>query len=64
LSDYRGKDVTIKDFKLKILICYNSFVVEPLTPNNPYLPPFLYWIEQFLLVLEALEEGLQTLIEL
>jgi hypothetical protein len=54
-----AKDATIKDFKLKVLIYFNSFIVEPLTSNNSYLPPFLYWIEQFLFMLEALDKGLQ-----
>ncbi len=37
---FRGKEATIKDFKLEILICFNSSItnIEPLTPNTHILP--------------------------
>jgi hypothetical protein len=47
----KGKNATIKDFKLEILFCFNSPITEHRTPlhQTPHIfPPFLYKIEQFL----------------
>ncbi len=46
----RSKDATIKDFKLEILICFNSSIItKPPSANTLHLPPFLYQIELFFL---------------
>ncbi len=61
----RSKDATIKDFKLEILICFNSSITKPPYTNTLYLPPFLYQIEQFFCrVLEALARWLEIFFEL
>jgi hypothetical protein len=46
----RGKDATIKDFKLEILIYFNSLISnnESLYTKHPISSPFLYQIKQFL----------------
>jgi hypothetical protein len=53
----------IKDFKagnLKLFEFTHCQTLNLLTPNIPYLPPFLYRIK----ALEALGEGLQMFFEL
>ncbi len=44
-----GKDAMVKDFKLKILICFKSLIIEHWTPSQqkPISSPFLYQIKQF-----------------
>ncbi len=46
----RCKETMIKDFKLEILICFNSPITKHWTPlhQTSYIFPFLYGIEQFL----------------
>jgi len=61
-SHYRGKDVRIKDFKLKILICFNSPIIKHQTLH--IFPPFLYQIDQILWSWKPLGGGLQMFLEL
>jgi hypothetical protein len=42
----RSKDAMIKDFKLKILICFNSPITGYRTPYHPISSLFLFQIEQ------------------
>jgi hypothetical protein len=47
----RDENATIKDFKLKILMCFNSLITEHLNSfrrNTLYSSPILCWIEQVL----------------
>jgi len=46
----KGKDATIKDFKLKIVIYFNSPITKHWNPlhQTPISSPILYWIDQFL----------------
>jgi hypothetical protein len=46
----RGKDATIKDFKLKILIYFHSPITKHWNPlhQTPISSPIFYWIEQIL----------------
>jgi hypothetical protein len=58
----RGKDVTIKDSKLEILIWFyftHHQILNSFTSNTPYLSPFLYWIKIFLQCWKRQEEGYQ-----
>ncbi len=47
---FRGKNETIEDFKLKILICFHSPIIEHWTPHTKHLisSPLFYHIESFL----------------
>ncbi len=61
----KGKDAMIIDFKLKILIWFNSPILKHLTrlmPNIPYSIPSPNWA--MFPTLEGLGEGLQMFVEL
>ncbi len=62
----RGKNTTIKDIKLKILICFKSPIVEHWTPlhQTPHIFPHPLSNWAILTALEALDEGLQIFFEL
>ncbi len=56
-----GKDAIIKDFKLKILIYFNSLITQtlnPLTANTLYLPHSFIKLSNFV-TMEAIGQGLQ-----
>ncbi len=62
----KGKDATIKDFKLEILIYFNSPIAKHWTPLHQTLPIFLLlsWNWTIFATLEALGEGLQLFFKL
>jgi hypothetical protein len=43
-SDLRAKDATIKDFKLEILICFNSSITKTLSPLTSNISFFSHLI--------------------
>jgi len=62
----RCKGPMIKDFKLKILICFNSPITKHWTPlhQTSYIFSFLSGIKQFFVALKALGRGLQMFFQL
>jgi hypothetical protein len=62
---FRGKVATTENFKLKILICFNSSIIEhggPLHPHN--FPHFVIKLSNFCNLGKARWGGLQMFFEL
>jgi hypothetical protein len=60
------KDAAIKDFKIRILICFNSPITEHWTflHQTPHVYPILLWNWELLATFETLGGGLQIIFEL
>jgi len=64
---FRGKDAMIKDFKLKILICSISPIIEHWTPlhrTRHIFPPITLLNWEIFAALEALGEGIQMFFQI
>jgi len=60
-----NKDATIKDFKLKILICFNALVTKHWTPlhQTPHIFPILLSNWTIFVMLQMLDGRLQMLFQ-